>query len=594
MHHSNLALTAAMQEVESGSTGYLSIPSLELLRERVVSAIENVPFYRELYGPFGAVPPLEGFLEWFQRLPIVNKSQLQAAGEARLLNPRYNPSELIRRPTSGSTGVPFTLLLDSRIFVFRKWRFQKPHQHLVTSASNQLTFIFPWDFVVRTPQEERQLAASSSQGEPSSQRTLVREPEPEPLTRQAKEHPQRFTALPKKSKRHGTDSPPEASQAQASNKAFTVNSLLPPQELYEAVSALEPASLVGFASVIAGLARWMQKEQLRLPTVKQVWTTSEVLSPEGADAIRQILGCEPLKIYASNEFGFMAWQAEKDAPLRIESDRLHVEFLRPGEPSLAATGELSRIVVTDLLNDTMPLIRYDIGDVARPCEPFRAAGSFVCATLDGLEGKEADQIQPPDGRSVTTFQLLGAIKDTLPNAQYRFVGLSAERYVVQYVPGVGFDPANLEKTTAKLKEMLGEGVELLTQQTDVIRRERSGKLRPVVNLAKVAPGMQRKLAELLGVLPLLTVDEKQVARSLVGATLAKVLPLFKDSGSLDESLELYADLAISSLQFVQLLATLEKELAREIDDEDLLDAELITVGDLVEFVLRLGKTTHEG
>lgn len=585
MHYSNLALAAAMQEVESGATGYLSSSPLELLRERVISAIENVPFYRELYGPFGAVPPLDGFLEWFQRLPIVNKSQLQAVGEARLLNPRYSTAELIRRPTSGSTGVPFTLLLDSRIFVFRKWRFQKPHQHLVTRESNQLTFIFPWDFVVRTPQEERQVAASGAEADDSDKPNT---------TRQEKDHSPRFTALPKKAKRHEADSPPEASRTQAANKAFTVNSLLPPQELYEAVSALEPASLVGFASVIAGLARWMQKAQVRLPTVKQVWTTSEVLSPEGADAIRQVLGCEPLKIYASNEFGFMAWQAEKDAPLRIESDRLHVEFLRPGEPTLAATGELSRLVVTDLLNDTMPLIRYDIGDVARPRGPVRATDSLVCATLDGLEGKEADQIHPPDGRSVTTFQILGAIKDTLPHAQYRFVGLSASRYVVQYVPGVGFDPAHLDKTTAKLKEILGEGIELLTQSLDVIRRERSGKLRPVVNLAKVSPGMQRKLAELLGVLHLLEVDEKQVARSLVTSSLARVLPLFKESGALDESLELYADLAISSLQFVQLLAALERELAREIDDEDLLDAELITVGDLVEFVLRLGKTTHEG
>lgn len=592
MHHTNLALTAAMQEVESGSTGHLSSSPLELLRERVVSAIENVPFYRELYGPFGAVPPLEGFLEWFQRLPVVNKSQLQAVGEARLLNPRYNSSELIRKPTSGSTGVPFTLLLDNRVFVFRKWRFQKPHLQLISSDSKQLTYVFPWDFVVRTPQEARQMASANSPGESASEKPA--EPRAEPPTRQMKEHQQRFTALPKKAKRHGTDSPPEEPLTQASNKAFTVNSLLPPPELFESVSALGPASLVGFASVIAGLARWMLKDGLRLPTVKQVWTTSEVLSPEGADAIRQVFGCEPLKIYASNEFGFMAWQAEKDAPLRVDSDRLHVEFMRPGEQTLAAAGELSRIVVTDLLNDTMPLIRYDIGDVARPRGPSRVTDALVCATLDGLEGKEADQLHPPDGRSVTTFQILGAIKDTLPHAQYRFVGLSAERYVVQYVPGVGFEPANLEKTRAVLEEMLGKGVEVLTQRTDAIQRERSGKLRPVVNLAKVAPGMRRQLAELLGVLPLMTVDERQVARSIVGAALAKVLPLFKDTGALDESLELYADLTISSLQFVQLLATLERELAREIDDEDLLDAELVTVGDLVEFVLRLGKTTHEG
>ncbi|MCP3097322.1 phosphopantetheine-binding protein [Myxococcus sp. K15C18031901] len=579
MHHTEQALAAAMQEVEGGSIGYLPVSPLELLRERVLSAVEHVPFYRELYAPFGPVPSGAGFLAWFERLPVVSKSQLQAAGEHRILSSRYKASELIRRPTSGSTGVPFSLLLDGRVFAFRKWRFQRPHHHLVSNEPEKLTYLFPWDFVVRTPQEERKLASTSAQGEASSPgagvRTEVREP---------KDHTQRFTALPKRAKRQGSDSPPMETKTQGAQKAYTVNSLLPPPELYEALEELAPESLVGFASVVAALARWMGKEGLRLPSIRQVWTTSEVLPLDGAEAIRQVLDCEPLKIYASNEFGFMAWQAEKDAPLHAESDRLHLEFLRREGTGAARPGELSRLVVTDLLNDTMPLLRYDIGDVARPCAPVAVTTTLACATLDGLEGKEADLLQPPDGRSVTTFQVLGAIKDHLPHAQYRFIGLSPARYVMQYVPGVGFEPANVEPTTARLREILGEGVEVLTHRAEAIRREPSGKLRPVVNLDRVAVGVRRKLAEQLGVLHLLALDGGEVARRVVGAALARVLPAFKATGEPDESLELYADLAISSLQFVQLLATLEKELSREIDDEDLLDAELVTVGDLVRFV----------
>ncbi|MCE9666349.1 phosphopantetheine-binding protein [Myxococcus stipitatus] len=585
MHHTEQALAAAMREVEEGTIGYLPVSPLELLRERVLSAIEHVPFYRELYAPFGAAPEGADFLPWFERLPVVNKSRLQAAGEARLLSARYKPSELIRRPTSGSTGVPFSLLLDGRVFVFRKWRFQRPHHHLVSKVPEKLTYLFPWDFVVRTPQEDRKLAVDSVQGEAPSPRTPPRAEEREPKAHTTR----RSTALPKKTKRHGTDSPPTATRTQGSNKAYTVNSMLPPPELYEALVELEPESLVGFASVIAALARWMEKESLRLPSIRQVWTTSEVLPLEGAEAIRRALACEPLKIYASNEFGFMAWQARKDAPLCVESDRLHLEYLRRDGPEGAREGELARLVVTDLMNDTMPLLRYDIGDVARPCAPIPVTTTFTCASLDGLEGKEADLLQPPDGRSVTTFQVLGAIKDHLPHAQYRFIGLSPERYVMQYVPGVGFDPANLAPTTARLQEILGEGVEVLTHQAESIQREPSGKLRPVVNLDRVAVGVRRRLAEQLGVLHLLGEDARQMAIAAVGSALAKVVPTFRAAAPMDESLELYADLAISSLQFVQLLAALEKELGREIDDEDLLDAELVTVGDLVRFVVSLSR-----
>ena len=37
--------------MDSGTVEYLPAAPLELLRERVVSAVRNVPFYRELYAP---------------------------------------------------------------------------------------------------------------------------------------------------------------------------------------------------------------------------------------------------------------------------------------------------------------------------------------------------------------------------------------------------------------------------------------------------------------------------------------------------------------------------------------------------------------
>src|SRR5688572_31377133 len=116
MNDTEHALNAAEKEMKNGKVGYLPVSQLGLLRERVVSAIEHTPFYRALYEPFGSVPGKDSdFIDWFAHLPIVNKSQLQAAGPAKLLNPNYNQSELIRKPTSGSTGVPFTLLLHSTV-----------------------------------------------------------------------------------------------------------------------------------------------------------------------------------------------------------------------------------------------------------------------------------------------------------------------------------------------------------------------------------------------------------------------------------------------------------------------------------------------
>ena len=51
------ALDRAVAEMNLRPPSACMPPPLGLLRERVVSAIENVPFYAELYRPFGEPPP---------------------------------------------------------------------------------------------------------------------------------------------------------------------------------------------------------------------------------------------------------------------------------------------------------------------------------------------------------------------------------------------------------------------------------------------------------------------------------------------------------------------------------------------------------
>jgi phenylacetate-CoA ligase len=584
------ALAEAKEEMDGQGVRYLTASPVELLRERVASAIAHTSFYRELYEPFGPMPTGDGFLDWFARLPTVDKPQLQAVGPAALLNPAYNRSELVEKLTSGSTGIPFTLYLDPVLSNFRKWRFQRPYQRLLREPASKLVFIFPWDFVMRTPREEMAVASAAASpdgrggtneadGRGGSDQRDGREGEPG----------KPFTSLPKKTRRTASairsDATPRSQRA-VLDRPFTVNSWLPLEQLFATLAGLEPATLVGFAGSVAAVARWMLENDQGLPSLKQVWTTSEILSPDGADAIRAAMGCEPLAIYASNEFGFMAWEAAAGGPMCFEPDRLHVEFIERHGSAPARVGEFARIVVTDLLNDTMPLIRYDIGDVARADEWICVADGLHSPTMTDLQGKIPDLLQAADGRPVTAFQVLGTIKDHLPDAQYRFIVLEAGRCVLQYRPGDGFSLKNFDATAEALKEIIGETVEIIPQQVDEIAREPSGKLRPLVNLQNVPEARRRGLAKELGVSALLSAAGGSTAASVVKRALTAIRAV-RDSDTLNYDHELYADLTIDSLQFVRLVGELEREFGRPIDDEDLLEVDLITVGDLVKYVERL-------
>jgi acyl carrier protein len=63
--------------------------------------------------------------------------------------------------------------------------------------------------------------------------------------------------------------------------------------------------------------------------------------------------------------------------------------------------------------------------------------------------------------------------------------------------------------------------------------------------------------------------------------------------ALDERQELYADLGMDSLRFVQLLVELESKLGVNLNDEELLTIELVTVADLVDLVVRISLPAAE-
>jgi acyl carrier protein len=57
--------------------------------------------------------------------------------------------------------------------------------------------------------------------------------------------------------------------------------------------------------------------------------------------------------------------------------------------------------------------------------------------------------------------------------------------------------------------------------------------------------------------------------------------------ALDERQELYADLGLDSLRFVRLLDELASKFHVDLDDEELMEVELVTVADLVDLVERI-------
>lgn len=93
------------------------------LKRNLVDAQQYIPFYRELWSRAGIDTRSLRSIDDLQRLPIVTRRDLIAAGTQARLDARHAASGLRGFSTSGSTGEPLQLLFDKASLRRRQIRF---------------------------------------------------------------------------------------------------------------------------------------------------------------------------------------------------------------------------------------------------------------------------------------------------------------------------------------------------------------------------------------------------------------------------------------------------------------------------------------
>lgn len=174
----------------------------------------------------------------------------------------------------------------------------------------------------------------------------------------------------------------------------------------------EPDYLLTYPSNAAELARTCLRTGVRLRRLQQVRTMGEMLSPDVRLICREAWGVPIVDMYSAEEAGYIALQCPDGESYHVQAESLLVEILdEQGRP--CAPGSTGRVVVTDLHNFAMPLVRYEIGDFAE------AAPACPCGrglpVLSRVAGRVRNMLVAADGkryfpifgtRSMPGFELL--------------------------------------------------------------------------------------------------------------------------------------------------------------------------------------------
>jgi phenylacetate-CoA ligase len=127
----------------------------------------------------------------------------------------------------------------------------------------------------------------------------------------------------------------------------------------ERINQIKPSIILAYNHE---LTRFIQEHHLTIYSPRAVMTTSSVLFPEVEARIKEVFKAPVFNRYGSREVGDMACNCKKSTGLHLIPDVHYLEILNNHGEEINQ-GEEGNIIITLLTNYTMPLIRYQIGDI---------------------------------------------------------------------------------------------------------------------------------------------------------------------------------------------------------------------------------------
>ena len=386
-------------------------------------AAGTVPFYGDRLGDVARVPTGELTLEHFQMLPILRRQDLQEAGQALAsrATPRdHGRTSVIR--TSGSTGRPVAVTRTAVNQVFY--------------AALNLRSHFWHD-------REFGAVAASIRVLRGAYAEAFKANKPMPWVYGYRCGPMYFFDIGR-----------------------TVG------EQLDWLVKLDPVYLLTHPSNLRALLERSEETGARPQRLREVSTMTDALDPEVREACARVWGVPLHDAYSAQEVGFMALECPERPHYHVQSESVLVEVLDDdGAPCPA--GRVGRVVVTDLHNFAMPLIRYDIADFAEVGEACSCGRGLLVLTR--IVGRARNMLTLPSGERLWPSFGSRGLTDIAPIKQHQFVQKSVRHIEARLVTARPLTPEEEAKLREHILAKLSHPFEIAFAYHDDIPRSASGK-----------------------------------------------------------------------------------------------------------------------
>jgi len=390
------------------------------LQNTVRYAFEKVPYYNKIFKDRNLVPSDIKCTDDIIKLPVLNKKLIKTAGTSNIVY--GDPKTYIKETTSGSSGEQgtFYLSLDAQSF----------------SYAAELLF-FNWG--------RYELGQTVLQ----TGMTLKR-------------------GFEKKIK----DMLFRCKYVSAFN--------LTDNELHKIVCVIKKKKIefiIGYASSLYCIADYMHRNQIKIK-IRSAISLGDMLFDQYRKVIEEVFLCKVTDTYGSCE-GFMIAGQCLNQEYHICMPLNYVEILdKDGNPS--PIGEMGRVVLTRLDLNPMPLIRYEIGDIATLSKEHKCECGRGFTTMEKILGRDTDIVVTPKGHKLIVHFFTAIFEHETSISQFQVIQNEPDKISIKIIADIGFSNAVTDKIKLKIAEKCDD-IKVEFEEVSDIPTTKAGKRRFVIS-----------------------------------------------------------------------------------------------------------------
>jgi len=250
------------------------------------------------------------------------------------------------------------------------------------------------------------------------------------------------------------------------------------KKIVEEVSkAKTKVGLLGYSSSFQTICKYLDKVAHKpiLNKCTTIITIAETLNDYVKERLNYYFGIKAISRYSNSENGILAQYEDNESKyFKINWASYHIEILNFDSDKPSPLGVLGRIVITDLYNYAMPMIRYDTGDVG---VMKKIKEKLVFTKIDG---RKMDMFTNTKGEFISSHIVHKILQyDNISQFQFIQENDFIYRIKIKLLNEIKFDEES--KVIKEYETYFGEEATVKIEYVSNIPALRSGKKKLVVN-----------------------------------------------------------------------------------------------------------------